>query len=277
MSTLESILSQYEKNSNRDTNKMTSEERLKKYFTCFLPVGEKTGQKRIRILPSSDGKSPFKEVWFHEVQVDGKWLKIYDPGKNDNERSPLNELFEELMSTGDEEDKKLASTYRSRKFYIVKVVDRDAEEDGPKFWRFKENYKNEGIMDKIIPIFKSKGDITDPKTGRDLIIQLAKAKTNNGKEYTTIQTIMQDDSTPLSEDKKKSKLWMEDELSWSDVYSKKPLEYLTAIAKGEVPKWDSVLGKYVSEDVDVKKLSKITVVNSSVEDEDDEEVGEMPF
>lgn len=276
MSTLDSILSQYEKNSNRDANKMTSEERLKKYFTCFLPSGEKNGQKRIRILPPTDGMSPFKEVWFHEVQVDGKWVKIYDPGKNDNERSPLNELFEELMSTGNEEDKKLASTYRARKFFIVKVIDRDAEEDGPKFWRFKENYKNEGIMDKIIPIFKSKGDITDPKTGRDLIIQLSKAKTNNGKEYTTIQTIMQDDSSPLNEDKKKAKLWMEDELTWSDVYSKKPLEYLTSIAKGEVPKWDSILGKYVSEDADIKNLSATKVVNSNSE-EDDEEVGEMPF
>ena len=98
MSTLDSILSQYEKNSNRDANKMTSEERLKKYFTCFLPSGEKNGQKRIRILPPTDGMSPFKEVWFHEVQVDGKWVKIYDPGKNDNERSPLNELFEALIS-----------------------------------------------------------------------------------------------------------------------------------------------------------------------------------
>jgi hypothetical protein len=46
-------------------------------------------------------------VWYHEVQVDGKWVKLYDPGKNDNERSPLNELYEELMATGKEADKKL--------------------------------------------------------------------------------------------------------------------------------------------------------------------------
>ena len=65
------------------------------------------------------------------------------------------------MSTGKESDKELAKQYKSRKFYIVKVIDRDNEGDGPKFWRFKHNYKNEGILDKIIPIWRNKGDITD--------------------------------------------------------------------------------------------------------------------
>ncbi len=72
--------------------------------------------------------SPFKEVWYHELQVGGKWQKFYDPGKNDNERSPLNEVHDELMSTGKESDKELAKQYKSRKFYIVKVIDRDAED-----------------------------------------------------------------------------------------------------------------------------------------------------
>ena len=38
---------------------------------------------------------------------------------------------------------------------------------------------------------------------------------------------------------------MNDELTWEDVYSKKPTEYLEAIARGETPKWDTELGKYV--------------------------------
>jgi hypothetical protein len=36
-----------------------------------------------------------------------------------------------------------------------------------------------------------------------------------------------------------------DELTWQDVYSKKPVEYLEAIARGEVPRWDSEKGGYV--------------------------------
>ena len=39
--------------------------------------------------------------------------------------------------------------------------------------------------------------------------------------------------------------WLADELTWQDVYSKKPEEYLEAIARGEEPRWDSETGKYV--------------------------------
>jgi hypothetical protein len=74
-----------------------------------------------------------------------------------------------LLATGSEDDKVLARSYRAKKFYIVKVIDRENEQDGPKFWRFKHNYKGDGALDKIIPIIRSKGDITDVQEGRDLI------------------------------------------------------------------------------------------------------------
>jgi hypothetical protein len=242
---LDAILSQYEKSQQSTSSKMSQDERMKKYFAAILGEKEKQAQRKLRILPTSDGSSPFKEVWFHEVQIDGKWQKFFDPGKNDNERSPLNEVYEELMSTGKESDKKLASQYRSRKFYIVKVIDRDNESDGVKFWRFKHNYKNEGILDKIIPIFRSKGDVTDTQKGRDIILELTKSKTPSGNYYTVIQTVMYDDPSPLHEDKEISKSWIEDKLTWEDVYSKKPVEYLEAIARGETPKWDSEKNGYV--------------------------------
>ena len=246
--TLDSVLAQYEQSKqggSSNTSKMSQDERMKKYFAAILKDSEKQGQKRLRILPTKDGSSPFKEVWYHEVQVDGKWNKIYDPGKNDNERSPLTEVYEELMSTGKEADKELAKQYKPRKFYIVKVIDRDNEQDGVKFWRFKHNYKNEGILDKIIPIWRAKGDITDPEKGRDIILEMTKAKTPKGATYTVIQTIMYDDPTPVHEDEDTMDSWVKDELSWSDVYSKKPVEYLEAIARGETPRWDSDAGKYV--------------------------------
>jgi len=247
-SSLDAVLAQYEqaqKNSTGGENRMSQEERMKKYFALILDEKSNSGTRRIRILPTKDGSSPFKEAWYHEIQVGGKWQKFYDPGKNDNERSPLNEVYEELMSTGKESDKELAKQYKSRKFYIVKVIDRDHEEDGVKFWRFKHNYKNEGILDKIIPIWRNKGDITDSEKGRDLIIELSKQKTPKGAAYTTVSTIMYDDPATIHEDSKLMKEWVEDEMTWLDVYSKKPVEYLEAIARGEVPRWDSDKGGYV--------------------------------
>ena len=244
---LDAVLAQYEKNtqSTGGGNKISQEDRLKRYFTTYLPKGTKSGQKVIRILPTSDGSSPFKEVWYHEVQIDGKWTKLFDPGKNDGERSPLTEVYEELMSTGKDTDKELARQYRPRKFYIVKVIDRENEDHGPKFWRFKDNYKQEGILDKIIPIWRQKGDITDANEGRDLIVDLSKAKTPSGIEYTVVKTIMYDDPAPIHVDKNQMKEWVEDELTWNDVYAQKPVEYLEAIARGETPVWDTELKKYV--------------------------------
>jgi hypothetical protein len=256
-SSLDAVLAQYEKNTTSmgGGTGMSQDERMKKYFTTILQKNEKTGQRRVRILPTSDGSSPFKEVWYHELQVNGQWMKLYDPGKNDGERSPLNEVYEELISTGKASDKELARQYRSRKFYIVKVIDRDREEDGVKFWRFKDNYKQEGILDKIIPIWRQKGDVTDAEKGRDLIVELTKAKTPAGKEYTITQTIMYDDPTPLHDDSSIMKEWMEDELTWADVYSKKPVEYLEAVARGETPVWDSEAKKYVYGDSETFEMT----------------------
>jgi hypothetical protein len=261
---------------------MSQDERMKKYFALILGDKEKSGQRRVRILPTQDGSSPFKEAWYHEIQVGGQWQKFYDPGKNDNERSPLNEVYEELMSTGKDSDKELAKQYKSRKFYIVKVIDRDNEQDGPKFWRFKHNYKNEGILDKIIPIWRNKGDITDAESGRDLIIELAKSKTPKGKEYTTVSAIMYDDPAPVSVEKDQAKEWVNDELTWLDVYSKKPVEYLEAIARGETPKWDNDKGGYVYGDSTVseesyggsKKSSPAKMVDPQADADVD---GDLPF
>jgi hypothetical protein len=279
---LDAILAQYEQSQKQGGNsnsKMSQDERMKKYFAALLKDNEKQGQKRLRILPTNDGSSPFKEVWFHEIQVDGKWQKFYDPGKNDNERSPLSEVYEELMSTGRDADKELAKQYKPRKFYIVKLIDRDNEQDGVKFWRFKHNYKNEGILDKIIPIFRAKGDVTDPEKGRDIILEMTKAKTPKGATYTVIQTIMYDDPAPIHTDKSTADGWVNNELGWADVYSKKPVEYLEAIARGETPKWDSEKGAYNYGNSDSGEIFLGGKSTPSYEDPqaDFESEGDLPF
>ena len=280
-SVLDSVLAQYEKSkqSGGASNKMTQEERMKKYFAAILPQNQSSAQKRVRILPTKDGSSPFVEAWFHEVQIGGQWNKLYDPGKNDNEASPLTDVHDALISTGKDSDKELAKQYKPRKFYIVKLIDRDNENDGVKFWRFKHNYKNEGILDKLIPIFRAKGDVTDSQKGRDIILEMTKAKTPKGATYTVIQTIMYDDPAPLHENKDTAESWLNDELTWADVYSKKPVEYLEAIAKGETPRWDSEKGGYVygnSDSGEVVIGGKTTP--TYLDDSDDFDVsGDLPF
>ena len=281
MSTFDAVLAQYEKNKNNATsgnaNKVSQEDRMKKYFTTVLPKGSKGEERRIRILPTKDGSSPFVEVYFHEIQVDGKWVKLYDP-KQEGKRSPLNEVYEGLMMTGIDSDKELARTYRSRKFYIVKVIDRDHENDGVKFWRFKHNHKGDGIMDKVFPIFRNKGDITNSETGRDLILSLALTKSGNGKEYTTINSIIPEDAGPLNTDADVAKTWLDDELTWSDVYSKKGEDYLELVARGEAPRWDSDQKKYVSSSTSDEVIASPKPSTPVVDPQEDDDVdSELPF
>jgi hypothetical protein len=258
---------------------------MKRYFTLLLSDKENTGQRRIRILPTTDGSSVFKETWFHELQVGGYYQKIYDPAGNDNEASPLNDVYHALKATKRKDDDELAKDYKAKLFYVVKVIDRDKEEEGPKYWRFKHNYKKDGILDKMIPIFRNKGDISDIDNGRDLIIELVKSKSPKGKEYTSVSTIMYDDPTPISTDANLAKKWVDDESTWRDVYSRKPVEYLEAISRGESPRWDESQGKYVYLNTSNSEASfggatvakNATVKETNVVVEDDYNDDELPF
>ena len=287
MSSLDAVLAQYEKNKSAGTSKpqMTSEERMKQYLSIMLPKGTKSGEKRIRIVPTTDGSSPFKEVFFHNIQIQGRWIKLYDPGKGSDgkpsgDRSPLNEVEEALRLAGDAQSKELARTYRSQKFYILKVIDRDNEEDGVKFWRFKHNWKGNGPIDKIIPIWRNKGDVTDANEGRDLILILQTLPLPGGRgEYTTVSSVMYEDPGKLSEDQTQTKEWTEDERTWKDVYSQKPVEYLEAISKGLEPVWDSELKKYTYDDPNSVSNSTNTTTLGSINDPqaNDPQSQDLPF
>lgn len=245
---LDAVLAQYEKNKQeasrpKQTPKMTEEERLQKYFSPQLEKSQTSGEAVIRILPVSQG-SPFHEVYFHEVKLGGKFVKLYDPGMNEGKPSPLNETHAALMAAGDKNSKDLAKQYKSKKFYIVKVIDRANESHGPKFWRFKEAWKGDGVMDKIVPLYRKRGDLAHPTEGRDLTLMLTKQTTPNGVTYTAVSGIICEDPSPLHSDEAVAKAWIEDEMTWENVYSKKPLDYLEGVSKGFEPKWSMALKKY---------------------------------
>jgi gp32 DNA binding protein like len=283
MSTFDAVLAQYEKNSqsNNSTQRVSSEERLKRYFAPILQKGEASGNKTIRIIPTKDGTTPFVEVYFHEVQVGGKWVKLYDPSQNgtiSGVKSPLNDVFRALQMTGSEADKTLSYGYKPRKFYIVKVIDRENEQDGPKFWRFKHSGKKDGVLDKIVSLWKIKGDITDPNTGRDLTISLNLSRKPNGGEYTTITAIFPDDSAPMSTNTDKQAEWLNEATTWEDVYAKKPLEYLEGVAQGFEPKWSSESKKYVWGDEAELVIGAPASAAPAVDPQQDAEVDEdLPF
>ena len=100
-------------------------------------------------------------------------------------------------------------------------------------------------MDKLVPLFQKRGDITDSKEGRDITLILKQVKSPNGVTYTSVSTIMTEDPTTLSDDTSSIDEWLGNDEAWKDVYAQKSVEYLEAISKGETPEWDSELKKYV--------------------------------
>jgi hypothetical protein len=243
---LQSILDQYEKNkSSKGGGFEKKEVDLTRYFSEKLREGQKSDERKVRILPTKNGESPFVEAYWHEVQVNKQYTKIYCTNKNDGTRCPLCEAHEALKMTGNATDKELSKQFSPRLFYVVKVVDRDNEKDGVKFWRFKHYYNGEGVFDKLIPIIKKRGDVWDPRTGRDLTLSLER----DSKQRSKLTSIMDEDPSMLTDPKSENaKSWMGNEETYKDVYRPKSIDYMEVVAKGMEPVWDKENKKFVSKD-----------------------------
>lgn len=238
---LAAMLKQYESNTTSYTKSENTYD-LKNYFTTFLKEKEKSATRRIRILPTKDGSSPFVEIHGHKIQVDGEWKTFVCLKHEKGEDCPFCEAREALISTGKESDKELAKKYSAKKMYVVKVIDRDNEADGPKFWRFNHDYRKTGTLDKIYGVLQAVNkDITDAETGRDLLVMIARDQNNRP----VVQSISHVDPTPLSEDAELVKEWLADDRTWQNVYSIKPYEYLEIVVKGGSPTWDKEAKKWI--------------------------------
>ena len=242
-STLDAMLKQYETSSNSYTkNESSKVYDLKNYFTTHLADKQKTATKRIRILPTQDGSSPFVQIHGHKIQLDGEWKTFVCLNHEKDEDCPFCEAREALLATGKEQDKELSKKYGARKMYVVKIIDRDNEADGIKFWRFNHDYRKQGIFDKIYGVLEAtKQDITDPEKGRDLLVMIARDQNNRP----TVTTISHLDPSPLSDDAEVSQEWLGDARTWEDVYSIKSYDYLEIVVKGGSPTWDKEAKKFV--------------------------------
>ena len=185
-------------------------------------------------------------MYAHKYKLDGEWKTFPCLDKEEGKDCPFCETRNALRAEGTEESKELAKKFNVRKFYIVKVIDRDNESEGVKFWRFADNWQKTGTFDKIVGIYKAvKHDIADVNEGRDLQINLA--RNSNGSPV--VQSIIQLDKSPLSEDESKVKAWLGDTRTWRDgIYAVKSYDYLEIVVRGGVPAWDKVKECWVDKD-----------------------------
>lgn len=270
---LDKILAEYNENSASQVTNIKKQVDLSNYFSTFLPKGINEATKTIRILPGVDG-TPFTPLHVHNHKVEGQWRKFVCPamektkevdGKQVPEDCPFCEAHKVLMDQGTEESRKLAYPYKAKKTYIIKVIDRDNEGEGVKFWRFTHSRQKDGIYDKIISIFKmAKADLSNPETGRDLVISIAR----NDRGIPTVSGIAASfDITPLSADQAQADVWLNDTRTWEDVYSAKSYDFLRILVEDGEPVWDKDLKTFVN-----KKEQKTNAAGGDFDNDLDSEL-----
>jgi len=251
-SALKQMLEQRKKNvlGAKTSSTNNNEFDLKNYFTTYLPDGVNSARKTIRII-GIEGVNPFVETRAHSAKIEGKWKTLFCPKHEDGEACPFCDVREELMSSNSEPQQKLAKDYNAKLVYVVKIIDREDEAHGPKFWRFKHNWNKEGAWDKIMPLIENYADlendrcgITDNEIGCDLVLNIER----NSKDVPVITNVMPLKSTPLSKDPEDIKAWVEDAKTWRSVYGVKDYAYLQVVVEGHTPVWDKEKKTYVSKE-----------------------------
>jgi hypothetical protein len=94
-------------------------------------------------------------------------------------------------------------------------------------------------------------DVSDTKIGRDLIISIARDQ----NKRPVIQSIVDSDPTPLTEDAELEKTWLGDERTWKDVYSVRTYEYLAIVVQGKTPTYSKEADGWVAKEDQEEKTS----------------------
>ena len=174
-------------------------------------------------------------------------LAKQDPSLKGIKKENMNEAQLAIKANNDQIYKE-AIKWEAKKFYIVRGIDKGKEKDGVKFWRFKHNYKNQGTLDKLLPVLEDymtnqQADFSSAENGTDLNIIMTDAEWNN-HVYKQISAITAKGKSPLHADPIVAQSWLDDDITWRDVFKPKqapnmpPYEFLEAVANGTNPYWD---------------------------------------
>lgn len=289
----------------------------KNYLNLKIEHNEQSKTVKIRLLPISatDG-TVFFDITTHSLKVDKEvaksgfktYLCLNDPKTESKEECPIckksRDLFEkgkEARNNGDEALAKSlfkeANSLKKKKTFIVRVIDREHEDEGVKFWRFNENSTGNGIYDKLMALYQTRKEeakedgednysIFDLYNGKDIIVTATKSMIPDGfggtKEKVAYNITDSGNRKPLTKDIEKGNTWLTDTKTWKDVYSNKTADYLEIVANGKVPVYDKEEKKFVEKKAFDKQLKETEelVANQLLKEQpiiNIEEDEELPF
>lgn len=149
------------------------------------------GKSVVRIVPYKFSPDcPFIELKFH-YNVNGKtYLSPDSFGRPD----PIVEFAKKLTKTGDKDEWKLGKKLEPKLRTYVPVLVRGQEDQGVKFWGFGKQVYQEllGIMAD-----EDFGDISDPKSGRDILVEFIPAE-ESGASFPKTNIRVKPNQTPFT-------------------------------------------------------------------------------
>jgi hypothetical protein len=187
-------------------NALASTDNLKSDF--WKP---QAGTQHIRIVPNKfSPDNPFVELLFH-YGVSGKtYLSPLSFGDPD----PIAEFADKLRKTGDSDDWRYARKMEPKLRTFAPVIVRGEESEGVRWWGFGKTVYQDLLATIADPDY---GDITDPKSGRDLTVENIPAK-EGGTTFPTTKVRPRGKETPLGTNDEQTAGWLENQKNITDIY-----------------------------------------------------------
>jgi len=182
---------------------------------------EEGQEYKVRLLsfPSNDGQ-PFKELLFY-YNIPGQ-RGLLAPSQF-GKRDPVQELITKLRDEGTKESYEMAKKLYPKMRVYAAVVVRGEEDKGVQLWSFGKL-----VYQKLLGIMLDEdyGDITDPKTGRDIKVICSKPP---GQQWAKTEILPRGRATKLSDDTNQAKEWMSNIPDIKGIFQTKSYDELSKI------------------------------------------------
>lgn len=185
----------------------------------------KPGKYQVRIVPYTHNKdNPFIELYFHYGINNKTYLSPISFGRPD----PIVEFSDKLKRMGTKDEWKAGKRMEPKLRTYVPVLIRGEEGEGVRFWGFGKTVYQELLGYIADPDY---GDITDPITGRDIVVEITSAE-ESGTSYPVTTIRIKPKETPLSESAEKLETYLTSQTNIADLYEELSYSELNNILEG---------------------------------------------
>jgi len=176
------------------------------------------GKTVVRIVPWKENKeNPFIELYFHYLGN-----KTHLSPTSYGNRDPISEFADELAAGGTKDDYAQARPFRPKLRTFVPVIVRGEEEKGVRFMSFGKTVYQELLSIIADPDY---GDITDVKSGRDIVVEyIPQEKSDTNFAKTMVRP--KPNQTPLADSVEKIKQFLTEQPDIRAIFKEPSFEEL---------------------------------------------------